>query len=161
MSLPTGDVGLHEVMGWAEEQSIHLRSPAQRLILWYLCLHAWRVSDNAEGREVGDVLSRFTAIARIQRHTGLSDKTVRAGLQELQDEGYIYADMNPGNGKSTISIFWSEASDERRADHRDGIRPLPKAFQRTPKGGSVEAVEPVADAVVIPIGSGKNYRDNR
>jgi hypothetical protein len=157
MSLPTGDVGLHEVMGWAEEQSLHLRSPAQRLILWYLCLHAWRVEDNAEGREVGDVLSRYTTIARIQRHTGLSDKTVRAGLRELQEEGFIFADMAPGNGKSTISVFWNETADERRADYRAGIRPLPKGFKREPK----QEVDTATDAEVIPIGSGKNYRNNR
>jgi hypothetical protein len=158
MGLPTDrDVGLYEVMGWAEEQSLHLRSPAQRLILWYLCLHAWRVEDNPEGREVGDVLSKFAAIARIQRHTGLSDKTVRAGLQELQEEGYILANMAPGNGTSTIAIFWSETADERRADYRDGIRPLPKGFQRKPK---LEVVEPT-EADIIPIRSGKNYRDNR
>jgi hypothetical protein len=157
MGLPTGEVGLHEVLEWAEEQALFLRSPATRLVLIYLCHHAWRTDTNPESRSVGDVLSAYASVARIQRHTGLSDKTVRAALQELQAEGYIIANLKHGNGRSEIGVFWEEDHDEFRADWRAGIKPLPKPF-RAPESAPLQAV--VTDNVVN-IRSGKNYRNKR
>ena len=157
MSLPTGEVGLHEVLEWAEEQAQFLRSPATRLVLIYLCHHAWRTNTNPEGRSIGDVLSRYASVARIQRGTGLSDKTVRAALQELQSEGYIIANLKHGNGKSEIGVFWEEEHDDFRADFRAGIKPLPKPF-RAPEPTPLKVV--VTDNVV-DIRSGNNYRNPR
>jgi hypothetical protein len=157
MGLPTGEVGLHEVLEWAEEQAPFLRSPATRLVLIYLCTHTWRVPENPEKRNVGDVLSRYASVARIQRGTGLSDKTVRGALRELQSEGYIIANLKHGNGKSEIGVFWEEGHDEFRADYRAGIKPLPKPFRR---GSRTPQPEPPTDNVVN-IRSGKNYRNPR
>jgi DNA-binding PadR family transcriptional regulator len=161
MALPPGEVDLHDVMGWAQEQSVFLRSPSMRLVLWYLCVNAFRHVNNPENREPGDVLSAYATVARIQRGTGLSDKSVREALQELQDEGYIVADLKHGRGKSRITVFWTEQADERRADFRDGIRDLPKGFQRTPKSTAPTLELVSQDAKILPFRSGKNYRNSR
>jgi hypothetical protein len=152
MGLPPGEVDLYDVMEWAEEQSMFLRTPGQRLVLWYLCVHAFRREDNPEGRGVGDVLSAFTSIARIQRGTGLGRSTVLEALETLQYLGYLVADLKPGNGRSRISLFWTEGSDERRADDRDGIRALPKGFRKTPQ--RLEIVK--QDAIILPFQSSRN-----
>lgn len=157
MSLPTGEVGLHEVLEWAEEQAQFLRSPSTRLVLIYLCHHAWRTEDNAEGRNVGDVLSRYASIARIQRGTGLSDRTVRTALRELQEEGYVIANLKHGNGRSEIGVFWEANHDEFREDYRAGIKPLPKPFRTS----QTEVQKPATLASVTDIHSGKDYRNNR
>jgi hypothetical protein len=118
-------------MAWAQEQTPFLRTPSQRLVLWYLCINAFRHSNNREGREPGDVLSAFVPIARVQRGTGLSKRQAIYALQDLQDAGYIIREMRTGNGKSRIAVFWSENFDQIREDFRAGVKPLPKQFSRT------------------------------
>ena len=130
MGLPPGEVALHEVMAWAQEQTPFLPHASQRFVLWYLCVNAFRYEDNPEGRHVGCVLSAYAPVARICAGTGLSERAVRGALRYLQDNGYVHAEHVPGNGKSSIAVYWTEGADERRADFRAGIRPLPKGFQR-------------------------------
>jgi hypothetical protein len=148
MGLPTGEVSLNEVMGWAQEQTEHLRSPASRLVLWYLCINAFRHPDNPEGRDVGDVLSAYTPIARICAGTALGARTVRDALTELQEEGFILADMKRGRGQSRITVFWNEHSDQIRADYRRGIRDLPKGFKRVEQTPQV-GLSPVSEATIL------------
>ena len=121
------EVYLSEVVEWAQEQTQFL-TPTQAHVLLYLCCNAW-TSDNPEG-PIGQVLSGRTALRKIQMGTGLSQRTVRYALDALQDNGYIWCKHAPGNGKSQIVIFWSEAADERRAEFRAGVRPLPEGFKR-------------------------------
>ena len=149
MGLPPGEVDLHEVMEWAQEQAQFL-SPTQTLVLWYLCINAFRTSNNREGREPGDVLSGRTSLRKIQMRTGLSQRAVRYALDGLQDLGYIWAEHKPGNGQSRIMVFWSEHSDEIRAEMRAGVRDLPEALKRPVKKQTPRRVE----GVVVPIRCG-------
>lgn len=145
MTKTSNEVNLHEVMEWAQGQSHYLRSSSLRLVLWYLTANAFRHESNPEQGIVGQVLGARTEIAAIQRGTGLSDKTVRAALQELQSLGYIAAKMTPGRGRSSIVVFWTEAAEQMRDDARKGIKPLPKWTQRSVQ----ETTEEQVDAVVL------------
>lgn len=152
MGLPTGEVGLHEVMEWAQDQAQFL-TPTQTLVLWYLTINAFRTDNNREGREPGDVMSGRTALRKIQMRTGLSQRAVRYALDDLQDLGYIYADHRPGNGRSRVAVFWSEGADERRAEARAGVRALPEGLKRTQKSREPH-LKVVTEATVTPIRSG-------
>lgn len=128
-----GEVSLHDVVGWVQEQQVFLAHPADALLLWYLSVNAFRSPNNPEHRHTGDVLSAYANLARMQRGTGRSRETVRRSLGSLQEQMYILADMKPGNGKSRVSVFWGESADARRADARDGIRPLPEGLKKQKK----------------------------
>lgn len=147
MSRSDGSVTLHDVMEWAQDQAQYL-SPSQTLVLWYLCINAFRSSDNPEGRSAGDVMSGRVSMRKIQMRTGLGERTVRDALRDLQEMAYLRAEMVPGNGHSRISVFWEPGFDELRSEIRAGVRPLPKAFQRVAKGRP-ERVEKQEDAVVL------------
>ena len=130
MNLPDGEVSLYEVMEWAQEQAQFL-TPTQSLVLWYLCVNAWRKEHNREGREPGEVMSGKASIRRIQMGTGLSERSVRYALDALQDNGYIYCEHRNGRRFSGIVVFWSGGADDRRAEFRAGVRDLPEAMKRT------------------------------
>lgn len=148
MGLPSGEVDLHEVLAWAQEQSPFLRSASARLLLMDLCINAWRHDRNRQGAEPGEVVQSATSLHSIQRRTGMSDKTVRRAMAELQEEGFLIADLKQGFGKNRIVIFWTEGADERRTDYRAGIRPLPRGFKREVETPSVADSGP-HEAVVI------------
>lgn len=133
MGLPVdGEVTSHEVWEWAQEQAKHL-SPTQTLVLWYLCLNAWRKPNHPEGSLPGQVLSGRVSISRIRVRTGLSERAIRNALRELRYAGYIIYDLKPGNGASEITVVWNEGADARREEYRAGVRDLPEYFQRPKK----------------------------
>jgi DNA-binding transcriptional ArsR family regulator len=122
---------LHEVLEWVQAQAEYLHSPSARFVLWYLALNAFRHENNPEGGLVGQVMTGRANIAKIQSATGYSDKTVREALHQLQDAGYIIAEMSRGRGKSRIFVYWTPLADEMRSNFRRGIKPLLKGFERT------------------------------
>lgn len=154
MGIPSdGEVTPHEVNEWVQEQAQHL-SCTRLLVLWYLAANAFRSEANPEHQRIGAVMSGRTAMSRIQYRTGLGERTVRDALRDLQNEGYIVADHQPGNGKSTVHVFWGEEYDMLREEHRAGIRDLPKPFHRRSKRPQEQPREE-DDAVILPFRSGK------
>lgn len=144
MRLDSGEVDLRDVMEWATEQSKYLASPGDRLVLWYLCLHAFRYENNPEHRVVGAVLSRYASLSRIALGTGLSVTSVRNSLQRLQEQAYIFAQHRPGNGRSEILVFWSGASDDNREAFRQGVKKYPDwTRDRSPKAKPKRALATV------------------
>jgi DNA-binding MarR family transcriptional regulator len=147
MGLPLGEVSQHEVLEWAQEQAQYL-SPTQSHVLLYLCINAWHTTSNHEGRSPGDVLSGRTALSKIQMRTGLGKTAVKDALDALQDAGYIVANHRPGNGKSWISVYWSESADDIRAEVRAGVRALPEVLRREIKTRPKRIVGSSADNIV-------------
>lgn len=129
MGLPQGGVTLNEVMEWAQEQSQFL-TPTQTLVLWYLCINAFRTDENPEGALAGYVFSGRVPQAKICLRTGLSRHAVRDALIDLQDTGYIIYQSKRGRGESECVVFWSETADEMRAEVRAGIREIPEGMKR-------------------------------
>ena len=155
-SLPDGEVDLYEVMEWAQEQAQFL-APSSTLVLWYLCINAFRTHTNREGRQPGEVMSGRTPMSKIQMRTGLSESSVRRALRDLQDAGYIIAEHKPGNGQSHVTVFWAEVYDDMRAEFRAGVRALPGAFKRAVR----EPKEGPKLAPVVDIRYGQGDRNNR
>lgn len=153
--LPSGEVASYEVSEWVQEQAQFL-SPTQTFVLWYLAANAWHTPDNPEGRLVGDVLSGRCLLSSIKHRTGLSEKAIRNALKDLQRQGYIIAQLRPGNGQSRITVFWEGKFDQIRAEFRSGAKPLPKHFDLPVKVQKSRHL-----ATVVDIGSGTTYRDNR
>lgn len=142
---PSGGWTTRDVNEWVMGQAQYL-SPTQTLVLWYLAANAW-LSECEEGKE-GEVMSGRTPTTKIMMRTGLGERTVRDALRALQDEGYIIADMQRGNGKSTITVFWDPAMDVIREEYRAGVRSLPKYFQRQEKE-PVAKLQTVTEATIL------------
>lgn len=144
MRLDSGEVELRDVMEWATEQSKYLASPGDRLVLWYLCLHAFRYENNPEHQVVGAVLSRYASLSRIALGTGLSVKGVRESLRRLQEQAYILAQHQRGNGRSEILVFWSGPADDNREAFRQGVKKYPDwTRDRSPKARPKRALATV------------------
>ena len=144
----TSGITLREVTEWVWDQAAYL-TPTQMLVLAYLATNAFLTSDNPEDALPGQVYAGRSSLAKIQRGTGLANSTVRRILEELQDEGYVLANMLTGRGKSTINVFWSAEMDDIRADVRTGARRLPKWLQRTVKT-TKNSIPEGPDATVLP-----------
>lgn len=149
-SLPDGEVHLDEVMAWAQEQSQYMMSPSQTLVLWYLCINAFRHETNYEDRYPGDVLSGRVSLSKIQMGTGLSQRAVRYALDDLQDWGYICAVHKPGNGKSRITVYWTSDADEMRAEVRAGVRTIPVGFKRETQSPGPRPLAVLATVIPFP-----------
>ena len=147
MHLPEGEVPLRDVMEWVQEQAQFL-TPTQTHVLWYLCANAWRKPDNPEGQLTGGVMSGRTKISTICARTGLSRRTVREAMWDLQESAYIYCQYTRGRGTSAVNVFWTGAHDATRAEIRAGAKELPKALRR-PAPEANEGNEEGEDAVVL------------
>jgi DNA-binding MarR family transcriptional regulator len=156
MPLPDGDVALRDVLEWVQEQAQFL-TPTQHHVLFYLASNAFVTNANPENRKPGDVYSGRCALSKIAHRTGLSQRAVRYALDALQEAGYVVAELQPGHGKSKITVFWMEAADEMRAEFRSGSKPLPKGFQKVVKAPKKQAHL----ASVVDIRSGKRCHNMR
>lgn len=150
-SLPSGEVTLHEVMEWAQEQAQFL-TPTQTHVLWYLCLNSWRKPGNKEAASPGQVLSGRAPLRKIQMGTGLSKRAVIYALDSLQSKGYIVRDHQPGHGRSEVLVLWEASDDEFRAEVRAGVRKVPESFQK-PTRTATPGKKETALAIILPFPS--------